>query len=208
VILTRPFWLGRTEVTQAQWQAIMGGNPSNFKGEDLPVDNVSWDDAMEFCRKLTERERAAGHLPKGYAYTLPTEAQWEYACRAGTTGDHAGDLDVLAWYNRNSGGTPHPVGTKQVNEWGLYDMEGNVWELCADWLDDYPGGDVTNPKGPSWSLGDARVIRGGSWANSALEGAHRDGNPTGDRSPNLGFRLALAPAAVVSPPPVTPTGKN
>ncbi len=208
VMLTRPFWLGRTEVTQAQWQAIMGDNPSYFKGEDLPVENVLWEDAMEFCRKLTERERAVGHLPKGYAYTLPTEAQWEYTCRGGTIGDYAGDLDALAWYNKNSGGMPHPVGTKQANEWGLYDMEGNVWELCTDWLDDYPGGDVTNPKGPSSSLSHSRVIRGGSWFNSALEGAHRDGNTTGDRSTNIGFRLALAPAAVASPAPAATTKKN
>jgi formylglycine-generating enzyme required for sulfatase activity len=102
VTLTRPFWLGRTEVTQAQWQALMGNNPSELKGANLPVESVSWDDAMEFCRMLTERERAAGRLPKGYSYTLPTEAQWEYACRAGTTGDYAGNLDALAWFEKTA----------------------------------------------------------------------------------------------------------
>jgi formylglycine-generating enzyme required for sulfatase activity len=128
VTLTRPFWLGRMEVTQAQWQAVMGNNPSRTKGENLPVNTVSRDDAIEFCRKLTERERAAGRLQKGYSYTLPTEAQWEYACRAGTTGDYAGNLNSMAWYDANSGGMPHPVGMKQANAWGIHDLHGNVWE--------------------------------------------------------------------------------
>ena len=111
VILTKGFWLGKTVVTQAQWEAVMGTNPSNFKGGDLSVENVSWNDAMTFCQKLTGREKAAGRLPEGYEYTLPTEAQWEYACRAGTTGAYAGELDAMAWYSNNSGGTTHPVGT-------------------------------------------------------------------------------------------------
>ncbi len=195
VTLTQPFWLGRTEVTQAQWTAVMGNNPSVFKGENLPVESVAWEDAMEFCRKLTERERAAGRLPVGYGYTLPTEAQWEYACRAGTTGEYAGDLNAMAWYYGNSGGsygTPHPVGTKQANAWGLADMHGNVWEWCLDWYGGYRGGEVTNPRGPA--SGSYHVGRGGSWAfsadrvGSADRGIWSPGNSTSD----TGFRLALS----------------
>jgi formylglycine-generating enzyme required for sulfatase activity len=190
VTLTQPFWLGRTEVTQAQWAAVMGSNPSYFKGDDRPVECVWWDDAMEFCRKLTERERAAGRLPTSYAYTLPTEAQWEYACRAGTTGYYAGDLDAMAWYDKNSGGTTHPVGTKQANGWGLSDMSGNVWEWCLDWYGNYRGGEVTNPRGPT--SGSDRVLRGGSWSNDAsdVRSALRLYNFPGDRA--VGFRLALS----------------
>ena len=156
-----PFWLAKTEVTQAQWEAVMGSNPSEFKGGQLPVERVSWDDAMEFCRKLTERERQAGRLPTGTIYTLPTEAQWEYACRAGTTGDYAGEVDAMAWYDKNSGAATHAVGTKQANAWGLHDMHGNVWEWCLDWYGPYLGGRVTDPKGVP--LGANRVYRGGSW---------------------------------------------
>jgi formylglycine-generating enzyme required for sulfatase activity len=128
VTISKPFFLGATEVTQAQWSVVMGGNPSKFKGDKLPVENVSWDDAMAFCKKLTERERTAGRLPAGYIYTLPTEAQWEYACRAGTIGRYAGDLDAMAWYDENSSRKTHPVGSKKANGWGLSDMHGNVWE--------------------------------------------------------------------------------
>ena len=122
VTLSQGFWLGKTPVTQGQYQAVMGNNPSCFAaaGADAPVEQVSWDDAMAFCQKLTEQERTAGHLPEGYALTLPTEAQWEYACRAGTTGPYAGDLDGMAWYNKNSDNTTHPVGTKQPNACLLY----------------------------------------------------------------------------------------
>ena len=118
VTLTTAFSLGKTQVTQRSWVAVMGSNPSGFKGRSLPVENVSWDDAMEFCRKLTTLERSAGSLPKGYVYTLPTEAQWEYACRAGTTGDYAGDLQAMAWFAENAGRTTHAVATKQANALG------------------------------------------------------------------------------------------
>ena len=143
VTLTQDFWLGKTEVTQLQWEAIMENNPSSFKGENHPVETVTWYVVMEFCRKLTERERAAGRLDEGHEYTLPTEAQWEYACRAGTTtrfsfGDDPeySQLGDYGWFSENpltgsSGNSlnrTHDVGGKLANPWGLYDMHGNVWE--------------------------------------------------------------------------------
>jgi formylglycine-generating enzyme required for sulfatase activity len=196
VTLTRPFWLGRTEVTQAQWTAVMGSNPSYNKGDDLPVENVSWDEAMEFCRKLTEREHAAGRLPKGYIYTLPTEAEWEYACRAGTTGDYPGDPGAIAWTRENSGGVAHAVGTKRTNRWGLQDMHGNVWEWCLDGFDDYRGGEVMNPNVPVSVSFPFRVHRGGSWFLSAdfARSADRSKNSPDYRHELIGFRLALAPS--------------
>lgn len=195
VTISRPFFLGATEVTQAQWTAVMGSNPSYFKGDTLPVETVSWDEAMAFCQKLTERERSAGRLPAGWEFTLPTEAQWEFACRAGTTGDYAGDLDAMAWYDKNSGSKTHPVGTKQANAWGLSDMHGNVWEWCADWYgSSYPGGSVPDPSGAV--SGSNRVSRGGSWGFSAVDcrSAFRGYVEPGFRHGNLGFRLALAPS--------------
>ena len=195
VTLTEGYWLGKTEVTQAQWEALMESIPSKFMGPDRPVEQVFWSDAMEFCRKLTERERSAGRLPEGYEYTLPTEAQWEYACRAGTTGQYGGDgnLDDMGWYRQNSGNTTHPVGQKQANAWGLYDMHGNVWEWCLDWYGNYPGGSVRDPTGPASGTG--RVGRGGGWGSYAIgcRSAFRSGGVSGYRFNGLGFRLALAP---------------
>lgn len=203
------FWLGKFEVTQAQWREVMGTNPSNFRGDLLPVDNVSWDDAMAFCRKLTRREREGGRLPAGYRYTLPTEAQWEYACRAGTTGVRAGDLAEMGWYVGNSGtwahppgpasprdeavwrmGT-HPVGQKRPNAWGLYDMYGNVLEWCRDFYGPFPGGLEVDPTGPR--RGRFRVLRGGGWwtdagACTSFTRAHA---PPSRHHSALGFRLAL-----------------
>ena len=192
VTISRGFWLGRTEVTQAQWTAVMGSNPSYYKGDNLPVERVSWNDAMDFCRKLTERERAAGRLAGDLAYTLPTEAQWEYACRAGTTGDYAGALDAMAWYSANSGDQTHPVGQKQTNAWGLHDMHGNVSELCLDWYGNYPGGSVTDPTGAA--SGSLRVIRGGDWDAAAINclSAVRIRCGPGARIDNIGFRLCLS----------------
>jgi formylglycine-generating enzyme required for sulfatase activity len=183
------FWLGKTEVTQAQYQAIMGTNPSKFKGPSNPVEQVSWEEASEFCRKLSQRA--------GKTYNLPTEAQWEYACRAGTTtrysfGDSDNALGDYAWYDSNSGKQTHPVSQKRPNAWGLYDMHGNVWEWCLDWKDSYPSGRVSNPTGPSSAS--FRVFRGGSWYSSSryCRSAFRyDGSP-GNRIGDLGFR----PAAV------------
>ena len=196
VTLTKGYWLGKTEVTQGQYESLMGNNPSNFKGSgrDLPVERVSWEDAMQFCRKLTEREHQAGRLSEGYEYTLPTEAQWEYACRAGTTGGYAGNLDSMAWYKENSGNTTHPVAQKQPNAWGLYDMHGNLWEWCRDWYADrHSGGSVRDPTGPS--SGSLRVNRGGGLDSVAVacRSAFCGRGAPGDRGYNMGFRLALAP---------------
>ncbi len=154
VEITRPFYLGLTEVTQAQWQRVMKGNPSRWKGDDLPVERVSWNDAMEFCREA--------------GYRLPTEAEWEFACRAGSTtrfcfGDEENRLGEYAWHDGNSGGRTHPGGRKKANAWGFYDMHGNVWEWCADrYAKDYFGRSPRlDPPGPS--SGRYRVLRGGSW---------------------------------------------
>jgi formylglycine-generating enzyme required for sulfatase activity len=160
VKISRDFEMGKCEVTQAQWQAVMGNNPSRFEGDNLPVENVSWSDVQEFIKRLNQADSK-------YQYRLPTEAEWEYACRAGTTGDYAGDLDAMAWYEKNSGGKTHAVGQKQANAWGLYDMHGNVWEWCQDWYDSNyyrqsPGADPTGP-----TAGSARVFRGGSWDYAA-----------------------------------------
>jgi formylglycine-generating enzyme required for sulfatase activity len=196
VTITKGFWLGKTEVTQAQYEAVMGTNPSTFKtaSADAPVERASWIDAMAFCRKLNERERAAGRLPKGYAYTLPTEAQWEYSHRAGTTTAYPGEPDATSWYDRNSGGTTHPVGTKRPNAWGFHDMAGNVVEWCYDWYGDYRGGTVTDPTGPE--RGYYRMARGGSWRTDARVGrsAARSGGSEGRLDYTIGFRIALAAA--------------
>ncbi len=213
VTLTRGYWLGRTEVTQAQWQAVAEKIPvfenipvpSYFKGSDRPVERVTWDMAMAFCAQLSEDERAAGRLPPGYAYSLPTEAQWEYGCRAGTTGKYAGEIAAMAWYDNNSGGETHPVAQKRPNPWGFYDMHGNVVEWCVDWYGGYPGGRVNDPIGPV--TGVYRVRRGGAWNNSA--GACRSGARNlalnWNSAFHTGFRIVLAPQlnlpAEVKPPP-------
>jgi formylglycine-generating enzyme required for sulfatase activity len=195
VTLTKGYWLGRTEVTQAQYESLMRTNPSTFKaaGSNAPVEGVSWNDAMEFCRALTGREKAAGRLPAGYEFTLPTEAQWEYACRAGATGSYAGEPEAMAWYDKNSDETTHPVAMKKPNRWGFYDMSGNVLEWCFDWYGPYPGGSVTDPVGPA--TGSYKIARGGSWRNSIEVGrsAARAGGSIGRQDYTIGFRLALAP---------------
>ncbi|MBF0246209.1 MAG: formylglycine-generating enzyme family protein [Planctomycetes bacterium] len=192
VNLTKEFWMGRTEVTQEQWAEVMGSNPADFKGANLPVENVSWDDAVAFCKKLTERERSAGLLPEGWRYSLPTEAQWEYAYRAGTTGPYAGDLDAMAWYYSNSGNQTHPVGQKKPNAWGLYDMHGNVWEWCLDWYQDDITSYTSDPYGPA--SGSNRVRRGGSWNYIAqyCRSAYRGSSTPSFWDYILGFRLVLA----------------
>ena len=196
VTLTKGFWLGKTEVTQEQYETLMGQNPSTFKnvGKDAPVENVSWIDAMAFCEKLNSRERAAGRLPEGYSYTLPTEAQWEYAARAGSMDAYPHDLNASAWFNKNSGETTHPVAKKNPNKWGFYDMQGNVVEWCYDWYGNYPGGDARDPKGPGH--GYYRIARGGSWRTEdrTLRFAARSGGSAGRLDYTIGFRLALSSA--------------
>lgn len=196
VTLTEPYWLGRTEVTQSQYEAVMGKNPSHFKGKDRPVEMVSWRDAVEFCKKLTARERAAGRLPPGQEYRLPTEAEWENACRAGSKtaycfGDDAEKLDDYAWYASNFGKHTHEVAGKQPNAWGLYDMHGNVSEWCNDRYAEYPRGAVRDPSGPPRGS-PSRVARGGSWNVSAWKcrSADRVGISPKISNVYLGFRLA------------------
>ncbi|MBN1837268.1 MAG: formylglycine-generating enzyme family protein [Spirochaetales bacterium] len=187
VTLTKPFYLGKYEVTQAQWEAVMGSNPSQFKqGGRYPVEQVSWDDCQEFIKRLNARHPGRG-------FRLPTEAEWEYACRAGTAGARYGALNGVAWYDGNSGSATHPVGEKSANAWGLHDMLGNVWEWCGDWYaDTLPGGSVTDPVGPG--SGSFRVLRGGSWINVAgvYRAALRGTLDPGDRYFNLGLRLAIS----------------
>jgi len=183
VTLTKPFELMTTPVTQALWEFVMGGNPSHFKGPVRPVEEVSWDDAQGFISKLNEMFGVT-------CFRLPTDAEWEYACRAGTTSATYGNLDEVAWYENNSGKETHRVGQKQPNAWGLYDMLGNVWEWCQDWYGGYPGGDVVDPVGPS--SGSSRVYRGGSWRGDArgVRAALRNYGAPGYRGSTLGFRLA------------------
>ncbi len=219
VALTKDFWLGKYEVTQAQWQAVMGNNPSEFKkGGNYPVEQVSWDDAMAFCRKLND----AGLAPSGWRFDLPTEAQWEYACRAGTTTAFHFGTSLNGTEANCDGNYPYgtstkgpflmatcPVGKYRPNAWGLYDMHGNVWEWCSDWYGDY-GGDATDPVGPK--SGQRRVYRGGSWCLGAsyCRAAGRSMYYPADYSLDLGFRLALvrvqaaAPAAPPSAAPAAP----
>ncbi len=205
VHLTRGYWLGHTEVTQTQWMSLMETNPSppECQGPDLPVGKISWDEAMEFCRRVTASERSASRLPDGYEYSLPTEAEWEYACRAGTTGTYAGDgtLETMGWYDGNSGDKPHDVSKKSVNVWGLSDMHGNVCEWCYDWDSKYPTTAQTDPVAldpdPACTpdSGPRRINRGGGWNSGASDcsSSYRYRNAPTVRNRRLGFRLALSP---------------
>jgi formylglycine-generating enzyme required for sulfatase activity len=180
------FRMGRTEVTQGVWRAVMGSNPASFQnGDNYPVENISWEDCRSFITRLNQ-------LVGGNTFRLPSEAEWEYACRATTAGDRYGELNSVAWYEVNSGSSTHPVGQKQANAWGLYDMLGNVWEWCQDWYDEYyyahsPGSD---PQGPV--AGSRRVDRGGGWDNGAqyVRAAFRYSIGPAERYHALGFRLA------------------
>jgi formylglycine-generating enzyme required for sulfatase activity len=193
VKISKGFYMGIYEVTQEQYQKVMGTNPSMFNGSNLPVEQVSWDDAVEFCKNLSQKE--------GKTYRLPTEAEWEYACRAGTTsrysfGDSESQLGDYAWYNQNSGNTTHPVGEKKPNAWGLYDMHGNVWEWCQDWYaeDWYSKGPMENPLNESYGDKIFRVVRGGSCVGGSdrCRVWFRDFIPI-FRINGFGFRVVLDP---------------
>ena len=201
VTLTKPFGLGKTEVTQGQWKSVMGTELCNGQkyvkaGKDCPATYVSWDDATEFCQKLTAIERNAGKLSADEEYRLPTEAEWEYACRAGTEtafsfGDDESKLGEYAWFDGNTAGEQyaHTVGTKKPNPWGLHDMHGNVLEWCSNWYDGtLPGG--ADPVGPE--EGSLRVSRGGSWVHDPGEcrSADRYSLVPSKRDYGLGFRVA------------------
>ena len=212
VTISEDYYLGVFEVTRGQYEKVMGTNPSYFQKRVIgksdssmyPVEQVSWEDAVEFCKKLSElpEEKKAGRV-----YRLPTEAEWEYACRAGSKaaysfganyawfGANSKTLGDYAWFRENSGGQTHPVGEKKANAWGLYDMHGNVWEWCSDWYGKYPKGSVSDPSGPS--EGSERVIRGGSWiivaahCRSACRGWYVPSSRDCD-----GFRVALSSSGI------------
>lgn len=203
VIISRGFWIGKYEVTQGEYVSIMNTNPSFFPGDlSRPVSSVSWQDATNYCAKLTQQELAAGRIPAGTAYRLPTEAEWEYAARAGTSTRYSyGDdpdfssLTNYAWYSANANLTVHPVGQKLPNPWGLYDTEGNVWEWCLDWYGALPGGVQVDPTGPSSNSIGLKVMRGGAYdyfeANCRSSARLFFGAPSLTDT-DLGFRVVLA----------------
>lgn len=177
VTLSRGFWIGKYEVTQAEFFAVTGDNPNSFPGDtNRPVESVSFFAASNYCVLLTQQDLAAGRIPPGTHYRLPTEAEWECAARAGATnrfyyGDDPGlnSLTNYAWFGAQNGFTTHAVGQKLPNAWGLYDMEGNVWEWCQDWYGPYPGGAITDPQGPPTNPIGWKVIRGGAWESSEFD---------------------------------------
>ena len=183
------YYIGETEVTQALWKAVMGSNPSFFKGDDLPVEEVSWDDCQDFILKLNSITKRS--------FRLPTEAEWEFAARGGNKSKHtqysgSGNIGEVAWYDGNSGRKTHPVKTKKANELGIYDMSGNVWEWCQDWYGSYSNGAQDNPTGPN--SGTYRVYRGGSWDLIAryCRSSNRNGYTPGSSLSYLGLRLVLS----------------
>lgn len=207
VSLSKGFWMGRFEVTQAEYQSVMGRNPSRFRGNNnRPVEQVSWFDAVRYCEVLTVRTRRTGRLDTNWSCRLPTAAEWEYACGAGATttysfGENSGgnSMGGYGWYNRNSGGETREVGSRVPNRWGLYDMYGNVEEWCRDWRGVPVRGDVIDPKGPVF--GSRRVIKGGSWMGHAASciGAFYSCNFPSAHADRHGFRVVLAPVELDSP---------
>ena len=204
VTISKDYYLGVTEVTQGQYEKVMGTNPSYFQGNKIkgsssnhPVEQVSWEDAVDFCKKLSDlpEEKKAGRI-----YHLPTEAQWEYACRAGSKtaysfGEGSKSLGDYAWFDQNSNRQTHPVGEKKANAWGLYDMHGNVWEWCSDWYGQYPKGAVSDPVGTRESSN--RVFRGGSWYDhfEYCRSARRLGYFPSGRD-DFGLRVALSSSEI------------
>jgi formylglycine-generating enzyme required for sulfatase activity len=210
VTISKDYYLGVTEVTQGQYEKVIGVNPSFWQKRVIrksdssmyPVEQVTWEDAVEFCKELSDlpEEKKAGRV-----YRLPTEAEWEYACRAGSKsaysfGESSKLLGDYAWINENSNGRTHPVGEKKANAWGLYDMQGNVWEWCSDWYDEYPKGAVSDPTGPK--EGSSRVFRGGGWDYEAAlcRSAYRVRFDPSFRNDSLGFRVALSPSGIPQSP--------
>ena len=215
IIISKPFYISKYEITQQQYKAVMGNNPSEFKGDNLPVEQVSWYDALNFCNRLSQSE---GLTPcytingtkvtcdfEANGYRLPTEAEWEYAAKAGTKTDfysgkltYSGNspidpnLDKIAWYSANSSNATHPVGQKAPNAFALYDMSGNVWEWCWDRYAEYPSKETKDYQGPE--IGTYRVYRGGGWRNLAwyCRSTNRDRNYLDDKNNSLGFRVVLA----------------
>ncbi len=215
------YWIGKYEVTQAEWEAVMGNNPSYFRGANLPVESVSWYDCIEYCNRLSQREgltpaytidktRQDPNNTNQYdnvkwtvtvnwsanGYRLPTEAEWEYAAGGGQlsksfTYSGSGTINDVAWFSNNSDYTTHPVGTKQANELGLYDMSGNVWEWCWDWYNENISTGA-NPRGPNGGV--LRVLRGGSWNDDGVNcrSVGRDGDSAGGRGRDFGFRLLMS----------------
>ncbi len=201
VTISRGFWLGVFAVTQEEWNAVevreLNAEPSFFRGARLPVEQVNWEDCQKWLGELNALEE--DRVPDGFHYCLPTEAEWEFACRAGSAtrfhfGDGESQFGEYAWSSANSGGQTHPVGEKRANNWGFHDMHGNVWEWCEDrYSGPLPGGRVIDPRGPM--AGPNRVFRGGSWGMPAIRcrSAYRVWNKPGYRDYTVGFRLALAP---------------
>ncbi len=197
VTITRDFWIGKYEVTQGEFAAVTGRNPSHFAGDsNRPVEKVTFIDASNYCAAVTARERKAGRLPEGFEYRLPSEAEWEYACRAGSTnlfafGNDAGVADQYAWTAENCEATTHPVGQKFPNAWGLFDMHGNVWEWCSDWFEPYPAMPLSDPVGPPTSK--YKLFKGGGW-NQDVEYARASSRFMMSPSNGIhfvGFRVAL-----------------
>jgi formylglycine-generating enzyme required for sulfatase activity len=197
VRITQAFYMGAHEVTQQQYAEVMGKNPSRFTAPKNPVEQVSWNDAVEFCARLSKKD--------GRTYRLPTEAEWEYACRAGSTeaycyGGDPGQVGDYAWDKRNSDGKTHEVGLALPNAWGLYDVHGNVWEWCQDWYGGYKPGPDEDPVGPT--SGTYRIVRGGSWFDYPwpLRCASRGRNSPAIRADDQGFRVVCVPGPLTATP--------
>lgn len=182
------FWMAQTEVTQLQWRSVMNQNPSSFaKGSSFPVENITWEEAKDFAETVNGQFSSGGPEARGWEIRLPTEAEWEYACRAGDFSEEGHTLDEFAWYRVNSGSETHPVKQKRANSWGLYDMQGNVWEWCLDWYAPYPTG--------AEAEGDRRIFRGGGWFDEArhCRPANRGRYVPTDKSSDTGVRLVCTP---------------